>query len=198
MISFGAKIPITKCKIQNRETGKTENATVYEYTCTDKSDVDKIDRIVSKEDWEFGTDIADDAWWKNHTIENKDSRYGYVNDYHIYSIENNRRKTIGICETKETDYVNVELFETLQNKKYKFVGQSFLASLAQKASNSAKCLIIENAAIKALGFYRDACGFTKEFEEDDEISFVVDASQLQQFIQQTEQRTEGKIVCLNV
>lgn len=198
MISFGAKIPITKCKIQNRETGKTENATVYEYTCTDKSDVDKIDRIVSKEDWEFGTDIADDAWWKNHTIENKDSRYGYMNDYHIYSIENNRRKTIGICETKETDYVNVELFETLQNKKYKFVGQTFLASLAQKASNCAKSLIIDNAAIKALGFYRNTCGFTKELKEDDGISFVVDTSQLQQFIQQTEQRTDGKIVCLNV
>ena len=42
MISFGAKNPIAKCKIQNRETGKFENATVYEYTCTDKSDIEKL------------------------------------------------------------------------------------------------------------------------------------------------------------
>lgn len=198
MISFGAKIPITKCKIQNRETGKTESATVYEYTCTDESDVKKINRIVSSEDWEFGTDIAYDAWWKNHTIENKDNRYEYLYDYHIYSIENNRRKTIGICETKESDDINVELFETLQNKKYKFVGQTFLASLAKKANDCEKCLIIDNAAKKALDFYRKTCGFTKEIKEDEGISFIVDTSQLPQFIQQTEQRTNGEIVCLNV
>ena len=45
MISFGAKIPIAKCKIQNKESGQFENATVYEYTCSDKSDVEKIKRI---------------------------------------------------------------------------------------------------------------------------------------------------------
>lgn len=196
MISFGAKIPIAKCKIQNRETGKTESATVYEYTCADKSDVEKIERIASKENWEFGTDIFDDASWKNSCIVNKDNSYGYMNNYCIYSIENNRRKTIGLCETRESDNINVELFETLQNKKYRFVGQVFLASLAKKASNSAKCLVIENAAKKALGFYRNSCGFKKEFNEDEGINFLVDAPQLEDFIKQTEQRTNGKIVYL--
>ena len=198
MISFGAKIPIAKCKIQNRQTGKTESATVYEYTCTDKSDVEKIKKIVLKHDWEFGPDIAYDAWWKNSVIEKNDTRYDYMRDYHIYSIENNRRKTIGLCETQEKDDVSVEFLETLQDKKYRFTGQTLLASVAEKASHVANRLIILNAAQKALDFYRKTCGFTKEIRDDDGISFVVDKPQLQDFIRQTEQRTSGEILSLNV
>ena len=198
MVSFGAKIPIAKCKIQNQQTGKIESATVYEYTCSDKSDIEKIERIVSKQDWEFGYDIFNSARWKNSVIENNDKRYGYMMDYHYYSIENNRKKTIGICETKEENGIAVELFETLQDKKYKFVGQTFLASLAQKAKNIDSSLTISYAAPKALGFYRNTCGFTKEVRDDDGVSFVVDKPQLQEFIRQTEQRTSGQIVNLNV
>ena len=198
MISFGAKIPIAKCKIQNRETGKFENATVYEYTCSEKSDVEKIERIVSKQDWEFGDDIYYSAWWKNSVIENNDDRYDYMKDYHYYSIENNRRKTIGICETKEKDGFFVELFETLQDKKYKFAGQSFLASLAQKASKNDVDITINYAAAKALDFYRKICGFTQEIHEDEGISFVVNKPQITDFIRQTEQRTLGQIVSLSV
>ena len=197
MISFGAKIPIAECKIQNRKTGKTESATVYEYTCTDKSDVEKIKRIVAREDWEFGSDIAYDAHWKNTVIENNDKCYGFMKDYHVYTLENNRRKTIGLCETKETDNIIVEFCETLQDKKYKYAGQTLLASIAQKACNSSLTLIIENAATKALDFYRKVCGFTEEVYEDEEISFIVDKRQMQDFIEQTEKRTNGKIVCLN-
>ena len=197
MISFGAKIPIAKCKIQNRKTGKTESSTVYEYTCTDKSDVEKIERIVSKQDWEFGQDIAYDVWWKNSVIEKNDARYNYMLDYHFYSIENNRRKTIGLCETKENDDIGVEFLETLQDKKYRFIGQTLLASLAKKASLAANRLIILNAAQKALDFYRKSCGFTKEIQDDEAISFVVNKPQILEFIRQTEQRTNGEIVFLN-
>ena len=197
MISFGAKIPIAKCKIQNRETGKSESATVYEYTCTDKSDVKKIERIMDKEDWEFGQDIAYDVWWKNSVIEKNDNRYKYMLDYHFYSIENNRRKTIGLCETKENDDIGVEFLETLQDKKYRFTGQTLLASIAKKANHSGNNLVILNAAQKALDFYRKICGFTKEVQDDESISFVVNKPQIQEFIRQTEQRTNGEIVFLN-
>ena len=197
MISFGAKIPIAKCKIQNRETGKFENATVYEYTCTDKSDVEKIERIISKQDWEFGQDIANDVWWKNSVIEKNNTRYNYMRDYHFYSIENNRRKTIGLCETQEKEDISVEFLETLQDKKYRFTGQTLLASVAEKANNIANRLIILNAAQKALDFYRKTCGFTTEIHENDEISFVIEEPQLQAFIKQTEERTNGEIISLN-
>ena len=71
MISFGAKIPIAKCKIQNRETGKFENATIYEYTCTEKADIEKIKRITSRQKWEYGLDFLDDAMWKKRSLKGK-------------------------------------------------------------------------------------------------------------------------------
>lgn len=198
MISFGAKIPIAKCKIQNKETGQFENATVFEYTCTDKADVDKIKRIIAKQDWQFGFDIFNDARWKNYAIE-KDLK-DCVNNTHFYSLENNRRKTIGLCETQENDSVVVDLFETKTKRKYRFVGQTMLATLANKVINSpaSPFLVIQNALPKSLDFYKKACGFTQEIKEGDDIYFVIDKPQLQQFVKQTEQRTGGEIISLNV
>ena len=194
MISFGAKIPIAKCKIQNRKTGKFENATVYEYTCADKSDVEKIKRITSKQDWEFGFDILNDASWKNFVFETDKSWH----NNHFYSIENNRRKTIGLCETVERDSIAVELLETQKDKLYRFVGQTMLAALANKAFSGFNSLIIPNALPKALDFYKKTCGFKRKFNNDDEVVFFVDKPQLQDFIKQTEQRTNGAIISLSV
>jgi len=38
-ISFGKKIPLSQCQIQNKETGNFEKATVYELDCKDKNDI---------------------------------------------------------------------------------------------------------------------------------------------------------------
>ena len=194
MISFGAKIPIAKCKIQNRETGQFENATVFEYTCTDKSDVEKIKRIIAKQDWEFGVDIYSDADWKNFASTfDKNSQ-----NTHFYSLENKRRRTIGLCETTENENITVELLETKQSNTYRFVGQTILSTLAKKAFSKSSPLVIQNAIPKALDFYRKTCGFNQEIKDGDDISFIVDKAQLQFFINQTNQRTNGELINLSV
>lgn len=199
MISFGAKVPIAKCKIQNKETGQFENATVFEYTCADKSDVEKLKRITAKQDWEFGVDIYNDARWKNYIIEKGLNENSYsINNAHFYSLENSRRKTIGLCETQEDAALVVDLFETRMKNKYRFVGQTMLAVFARKVLNGSDFLVIQNALPKSLDFYKKACGFGQEIKEGDEIYFVVDKSQLQSFINQTEQRTGGAIISLSV
>lgn len=201
MISFGAKIPIAKCKIQNRKTGQFENATVYEYTCTDSSDVDKIKKITAKQDWQFGFDILNDMRWKNYILEKDLKKHSYrVNSTHFYTLENSRRKTIGLCETQENDALIVDLFETRTKGKYRFVGQTMLAALARKVLDvpSSSFLVIQNALPKSLDFYKKVCGFGQEIKDGDEIYFVVDKSQLQSFVNQTEQRTNGEIISLCV
>ena len=201
MISFGAKIPIAKCKIQNKESGQFENATVYEYTCSDKSDVEKIKRITAKQDWQFGFDIYNDARWKNYILEKDLKKHSYrVNSTHFYTLENSRRKTIGLCETQENDALVVDLFETRAKRKYRFVGQTMLAVLARKVLDSStnSFLVIQNALPRSLDFYKKVCGFGQEIKDGDEIYFVVDKSQLQQFVDQTEQRTTGKLISLYV
>lgn len=197
MISFGGKIPIAKCKIQNRETGKFENATVYEYTCTDESDIEKIKRITSRHDWQYGFDIFNDARWKKFRLDGNKNYTPYDIRYaHFYSVENSHRKTIGLCETMENQDFSVELLETQKDKPYRFVGQTILATLGQKSIESNNPLIIKNASSQALDFYRKTCGFTNETKKGRNISFIVDKPQMQEFIEQTEQRTNGEIVFL--
>ena len=116
---------------------------------------------------------------------------------HFYSIENIHRKTIGLCETVENKNFSVELLETQKDKPYRFVGQTMLATLCKKSTDSNKPLIIENAVALALDFYRKTCGFTQEVHNNNEISFVVNKPQMQDFVKQTAQRTNGEIVFLN-
>ena len=192
MITFGAKIPIAKCRIQNRETEKFENATIYEYTCDDAKDIAAIKRITANFDWIYGYDIYTNAWWKYA----KDEEY---NHNKFYAIENNHGKTIGLCETKENSDIIIEFLEAHESKKYRFVGQNILAALAKKALiNRGKKLIIQDAQAGAMKFYRSDCGFIHEAKHDDSVDFIVNRHQLYKLIQQTENRTQGQIINLSL
>ena len=55
-ISFGRKIPIIKCQIQDTDTGKFEPATVYQIDCKDESDVLEIRNL--PDTWQYKLGIA--------------------------------------------------------------------------------------------------------------------------------------------
>ena len=190
-INFCAKIPVVSCQIQNKANKTFENATIYEYDCKDKRDIDELEQIAETKKWEYGWNI----WGNAHNKRNgKNPKFQYNR---IYAMESQDGKLIGLCDTEEKEEkITVRHLEASKNHEYKYIGQTILASLAKKTFNQNKnSLIIKNAQPNAWGFYTKACGFNFDFESKDQysIDMIMRRNEIPHFVRQTEEKTNSPI-----
>lgn len=185
--SFGKKIPIISAKIQDNETGKFESATVYKVDCADDSDVQ--DMMSLSDSWRFRNLIAKDMARKNHLIK----YFQQDDEKSIYVLEDNQNRVLGIGEMEEVDddVFNVNYLESSRDKKY--VGQVLLASMGEEVLiKQGEKLTVSDPVDEAYSFYTDVCGF-----EDYYGYFLrMNPSQINQFIEQTEERTQSMFIDL--
>lgn len=186
-VSFGAKVPIAKCQIQNVETGSYEPAVIYEIDCNDKSDINTVTKPASE--WKYSKLIQKDMQEK---INYKKIYSGYdVSSFYI--LENQYGETLGMSEMTEFYDGSYDLtyLDTKNGKPYKYVGQTLLATTAREAyKKGTKVFTIYSAVLSALDFYTQVCGFK------DCGLFVptMKRGEIPHFVKQTERRTKAPIL----
>lgn len=201
-ISFGKKIPITTCQIQDKKTGKYIPATFYEYDCKDEEDILElvftgskwyfVDSIVKnmseklKINEMFKTDEKSDL--RNHPIikNNLNKRF--------FSLQLNDGKILGICQARnKNSSLDIDYIES-QNCNHKYIGLNMLASLGIKSLQENKGnVIIGLSTTEARSFYTDKCGF----ETDNKGNLVLNKPHIKKLIRQTQKETHSKIINLN-
>ena len=151
-ISFGKKIPIMQCQVQNIKTGNFVPSTVYEYDCNDPSDANKIDEIDGY--WIFKPQIFYQAKDK-HSQPNK-----YANT-RIFSLETQKGETLGLMVTdKDKKNNDVDVLENKFMSGHKYVGTSLLAAAAlETIKQGYDKLTIKQPIPEVRPFYIDKCGF---------------------------------------
>lgn len=187
-ISFGKKIPITQTQILNKKTGTFEKATVFELECTDESDL--VETMKPKDKWIYAKSINQNMLTKYIQL-----KHGEENDSSFYVLENKDGETLGMAETKEllNGNHNLSLFDTKKEKEYKYVGQTLLASISKTLlERGCRRFSIFDPMPFAFSFYEKTCGFPNYRN----LYFSADINELNQFIKQTEQRTQAPIINL--
>ncbi|MBQ9149926.1 hypothetical protein IJX73_03240 [bacterium] len=192
-ISFGAKIPTTRCQILDKQKNEFIPATVYEYDCNDIEDVYEIGDL--DESWQFGEDVAS----KMHAKYLKRNTPKAENNIHYYSLKTGN-EVVSICQTQENDRsIGVKLIESSHDGKYKYAGQAMLASLGAKAlSEENQTLKICGALPEAYHFYEDVCQFRCTTPGYNILGYQFDTTrdELADFVDRTESRTNGNIINL--
>ena len=184
-ISFGKKIPIAKCNVFDNKQRQFIPVTVNEYDCTTMTDFVEVRKLDST--WKFADTIARRIYAKNDSYYRKTP-----NTSRFFNIEKENGEVLGIaaCDEKQGS-LDLDFIETAPDKKHKYVGQAFLASLAGHSVNKGKFKFkIKNSIESSVGFYQTVCGFNRNYDNDFEIS----RRTIPQFITQTEQRTQGPII----
>lgn len=161
-ISFGKKIPISKCQVIDKQEKKLINATLYEYDCKDLFDFYDVSQL--DDSWKFKDAIASVMH-----LQYMQTRIGVRNkDMKFYCIKNNNDETLGLCQTDEkANNIDVKIITTNRNNKYKYVGQVLLAQLAQKITQTGGgTLKIKRPLAEVRDYYEKVCGFRKKDVEN--------------------------------
>ena len=196
-ISFGKKIPIAKCNIINKKTKKPENATIFEYECNSRSDLERLSMLAEDKKWEYGYCIWSNGYNKNHS---PNSIYGQVG---VYSIEDSKGRTVCICDTVEDEKeIIVKHIESRKNSPYKYAGQNMLAMLAKKViTTNREDLFINDGQPDAQDFYKVKCRFDivgSNPKDEDGIDFEMKREDIPHFLSRIEEKTKGKIISLQI
>ena len=184
-ISFGRKIPIAKCHILDKEQKSFVPATVYEYDCTTKGDIQEIRKL--DDSWRFTPTIANNMSIKNHSYYTQQPNHN-----RFFNIQKDTGEILGLafCE-EQGKSIDVHFLETKQDDKNKFVGQALLASLCIFTLNNGQTQLRVKSALKtAEDFYKKTCGFKQELKS----SYLISDRHMPKFIKQTEKRTHYPIV----
>lgn len=160
-ISFGKKIPITQCKIRDNSLGKFVGATFYEVDCKDMEDIDEINSLKGK--WEFRRTITK----KMEDIHDRlETDKNHMNNYGFYVLQKDGGEIVGLSEVKKSfPDLRLEYIESENEGKYKYVGQTMMASLGEVArQEKLKRIYIPIPVKSAVPFYIDKCGFREQKE----------------------------------
>ena len=184
-ISFGQKIPIMQCTVQNIGTKKFVPATVYEYDCTSKNDAYDIDEIDGY--WIFKPQIF-------HQAKDKCSQPIKYQHTKIYSLETNKGETLGMMVTdKDGDNTDVDVLETKYMSGHKYVGTALLSAAAQETlKRGDKKLTVKQPIPDVRNFYIIGCGF----EETNGRTLEIENKQLINLIKKTEEKTQTQLIDL--
>ncbi len=188
-ISFGHKIPIVSCQVQKKRTGDFVKATVYEYDCQSKSDIDEVSSIEGLNFYKY--------FIERHMINKYEyGKFGHDNDKRFFVIQENGGEIIGLSQTNDVgENLNISYIETLRNKKYRFAGQWLIAAIASEVlASGGNRLFVKCPVDTALDFYYHDCKFKSN--EDNEL--YMNKKQIKKFIKRTEQRTNSSVHNLNV
>lgn len=187
-LSFGKRIPIAKCQIQEKETGKFVPATIYEVDCTDKEDFLEIKNLDRK--WSF-------KYWIGENMDMKHSLKTELNEdcnLSFYQIRDEKGELLGISQVKEMGGTHdLSFIDTKPRNPYRYTGQAFLAGIASSVlKKDGFRLIVTNPIDEAADFYRNTCGF----ELLGDYIFKMNRSQIKDFIARTEERTQAPLINL--
>lgn len=151
-ISFGQKIPIAKCHIQDRKNNSVVDATIVEYDCNDLSDMAEIKNL---KNWTYSKFMSD-----NMSRVFKTKQY-LTPSYSFFAIENDKKEIVGIASTKSIgEELILDSLESSPDKKYKYVGKNMLTFLKNYSlSKGLKKIYIPIAVESARDFYIKKCGF---------------------------------------
>lgn len=187
-ISFGRKIPLAKCNIQDKTTGKYTTATFYEVDCKDEEDFKEIKNLGIN--WQYKYHISDNMETK-HILNRDASKASNLSFYEMRS-DNNEILAISQVEGINGNY-NVNYISRKPLCEYKYVGQTMLACIGAEVNRKkGDRLIITRTTSEARPFYTEICGF----EELGPFMLKMNRSQINQFIKQTEERTNAPIETL--
>ncbi len=153
-ISFGRQIPLIKCHIKDKEQNKFVPATFYELDCSDEQDIETIQDMPGR--WGFRNSIL---CTMRDIMELPESQRKYKN-YSFYILKKDDGQIVGLSEvSKEGKDKVLQYIESSNRDKYKYIGQTMLASIADIAKQE-KCerVYIPNALKEAYDFYVK-CGF---------------------------------------
>ena len=198
-ISFGKKIPIYQTHVLNKETNQFQTATLSELDCKDYDDIEYL--INQTGAWEFKYPLTVDMHTKNMRLKNYEKlspvEKEYIDENKFYVLESPEKELIGICETTGfRDRANIHFLETIkqQKEKYKFSGQSILASVAKHllSQSDNPLLQIYDPAYDAKKFYTEKCGFVNS----EGSSLVLTKAGMENLISTVEQRTQSQIIDL--
>ena len=187
-ISFGQKIPTAQCSVLDKKKDRFIPAILYELDCSDSSDIDEISNI--KAPMPFKNSIAANMRLK-YAYQKISSRKGNL-DFYIFQTD--EEKTLGICQVKKVDNnIEIDYISTLQDKRYKYAGQSMLAAIGMRLlkKNGSK-LIIGVSTEDALPFYTEKCGFKQTQNE----ALKMNKKHIQKFIRRTQKKTNSPIIDL--
>ena len=183
-ISFGQKIPTALCKIMDTKENKMITALVSELDCYDKEDIQLIKKLGPE--WNFSETIS-----LNMERKYTSNKRGEGNDSKFYTIENDTGEILGISyvDDKEKSF-EVKFIESRNDHRYKYIGQTLLATMAKQVINSRQQkMIIKSAIADAYDFYEKVCGFKPAEYSDLEMNRY----DLIRFIRRTEDKTENTI-----
>ncbi len=153
-ISFGKKIPVAKCHIQDRTNNNQVNATIVEYDCNDLSDMSEIKRL---HNWTYSKFMSD-----NMERVFKTKQY-FTPSFSFFAIENDNKEIVGIASTKSVggDLI-LDSLESSPDKKYKYTGKNMLTFLKNYALlKGLSRIYIPIAVESARDFYINKCGFKR-------------------------------------
>ena len=187
-ISFCKKIPLNNCQVIDKIQNAPIKATVYEYDCNDLEDVYEVGDL--DDSWafrDFFTSGMHSQFLKGMIGRRDDS-------YHYYCAKDENDNMLGLCQTTEDDNsINVKLIVSNPSPRYKYVGQTILASLGQKAINKD----IEELKVKAAlndvyGFY-ETCGFEQDFDRKETFArdYKMKKGSIPSFIKRTQEKVEN-------
>ena len=189
-ISFGQKIPIAKTQIKSLEENNFISATVFELDCRDKSDLDEVN--FNNDDWHYDTDIRENMRDKNSIFNRRNIEI--PNYFYILQTQENETLAIAQIDINKRNTASLEWLDTKTNKPYKFVGQTFLATLTKEIfKKGGHNIVIPYAIREAMPFYINKCGF----ENLGKNRLYMNESQMKKFINATEEKT-GPILDLSI
>ena len=195
-ISFTKKIPVNTCNIYDKRRRKFVEATVYEIDCKDKSDIDYIKGMkgnwIHKDQISYGVERKHNRVTGENALFWKHANEQGIEDNGYYSLEGPNEEIICVCETEPFGReVDISFLESAKGKRYKYAGQTMLASIANNIFGSGQILTVKAPANSAMGFYEDKCGFRKNQKY---FGYEMSQEDMQGFIQRTEEKTRGKIL----
>ena len=197
-VSFKAQIPVSQCQLYDKQDKKFVPATLYEFDCKDISDIKHFKRDLKK--WVYMESLicAMGAKFRHYregfgesTNEGNDKFDGYK----FYSLELPNNHIVGFCEAyDDKDNKNIYYLETERERRYKFAGQSIIASMAKQmiSSHENPELTINFPARSARDFYVDKCGF----EPNGKVELVMKKQKMSDFVKSFEEKTEKPILDL--
>ena len=156
-ISFGQKTPLTKCHIRDNVNNKFVPATFYEIDCECENEIDEVKKSI--EGWRFSGAILQNMQKEHDKVQNSIN----FNNKTFYEMETDDKEVVGICQIRKfPPELILEYIETKGDEKYKYVGQTMMASLGNVARHeNLKKIYIPVPLLTARSFYVDKCGFKR-------------------------------------
>lgn len=184
-ISFGRKIPLYNCQIQDIKTGEYTPATCYEYDCKDEDDYIEVRNLHLI----FKKDIA-----LNMEIKHNEETYLNTKSNDSFFALQKGQEVLGLAQiSTKNGFDNVEYITTKPNDKYKYIGQTLLACIGKEVLNKNNYQMTVNTPIESADPFYKRIGFKKYGEYPLDV-YKMNTDEIKTFIDETEHTTKAPIM----